>query len=162
MSKVIVQDNIIYKNLPRIKAGLGIDKVESTMHMCRTSSGDTWRLTITLPSGTVDVELTHAQFSQLLSTQLVQCKPTLRGAARHAGVVKESIHINVNDLPAPVRKEKAWDKHHFSNERFVPLDKYPKLKEYVIDVFSKTKMDACAVYISYSQTATTLTISTNL
>lgn len=162
MSKVIVTDNMVYKNLPRIKAGLAVEKTEGTMHMCRNSSGDIWSLTVTLPSGTVVVELTHEQFSQLMSTQLVQCKPTLRGAARHAGVVKDSICVNVNDLPAPVRKEKAWDDHKFSNERFLPLDKYPKLLEYVLEAFNTSKMDSCIVHVNYSQKATTLIISTNL
>lgn len=157
----VVDMNTVRLAKRSVKQVTEVDTVTGSLYLGRRSSDMSWHLELELPSGRVSVDLTTEQFSNMMSTQLQNVDVKLLGSARHAGLTRKMLSFNIDELPADVRKEQAWENHkdYSPGGTTIPLSKYPKLLAWVKKNMKYMGIPACVVHVNFSQRATTLSIT---
>lgn len=141
-----VESNIAYLPQKRVKEALNLEEAQAAISLSRTNTGS-WRLQMEFESGRLEVNLNAEEFSNLLGNMYFKVPVRLSGLAKYADIKTKCLRFDFKDMPSDVIKEDAPGKLHYSEEK-LDLNKFPKLRAFVLKVAEENKMRAVSVSFS--------------
>ncbi len=141
-----VESNIAYLPQKRVKEALKLEDSHASISLSKTNTGS-WRLQMEFESGRLEVNMSAEEFSNLVGNMYFKIPVRLLGLAKYAGLKTKTLHFDLNDTSPEVIKEDAPGKIRYDDEK-LDLNKFPKLRNFVLKVAEENKMRAVSVSIT--------------